>query len=114
VIKVGTLAKIRRLYYRDKQSIKEISHQTGLSRIGALAFGAALVEGTAALMGAGITAAVAGGIGSALAAVGAVVGIGMAIMTIYKAEKAQKDLRDAEKSYIGLLAAGLKKYGIHG
>jgi transposase len=32
VIKVGTLAKIRRLYHRDKQSIKEISRQTGLSR----------------------------------------------------------------------------------
>jgi hypothetical protein len=32
VIKVGTLAKIRRLYFRDKQSIKEICRQTGLSR----------------------------------------------------------------------------------
>jgi transposase len=32
VIKVGTLAKIRRLYHRDKQSIKEISRQTGLAR----------------------------------------------------------------------------------
>jgi transposase len=32
VIKVGTLAKIRRLYFRDKQSIREISRQTGLSR----------------------------------------------------------------------------------
>ena len=32
MIKVGTLAKIRRLYYRDKQSIKEICRQTGLSR----------------------------------------------------------------------------------
>ena len=29
---VGTLAKIRRLYFRDKQSIKEICRQTGLSR----------------------------------------------------------------------------------
>jgi transposase len=32
VIKVGTLAKIRRLYFRDKLSIKEICRQTGLSR----------------------------------------------------------------------------------
>jgi transposase-like protein len=32
VIKVGTLAKIRRLYLRDKLSIKEISRQTSLSR----------------------------------------------------------------------------------
>ena len=32
MIKVGTLAKIRRLYHRDKQSIKEISRQTGLAR----------------------------------------------------------------------------------
>ena len=32
MIKVGTLAKIRRLYFRDKQSIKEICRQTGLSR----------------------------------------------------------------------------------
>ena len=32
VIKVGTLAKIRRLYFRDKQSIKEICRQTGMSR----------------------------------------------------------------------------------
>jgi transposase len=32
VIKVGTLAKIRRLYFRDKLSIREISRQTGLSR----------------------------------------------------------------------------------
>ena len=32
MIKVGTLAKIRRLYYRDKQSIKEICRQTGLAR----------------------------------------------------------------------------------
>jgi transposase len=32
VIKVGTLAKIRRLYFRDKQSIREISRQTGMSR----------------------------------------------------------------------------------
>jgi transposase len=32
VIKVGTLAKIRRLYLRDKLSIKEICRQTGLSR----------------------------------------------------------------------------------
>jgi hypothetical protein len=32
VIKVGTLAKIRRLYYRDKLPIKEISRQTGLAR----------------------------------------------------------------------------------
>ena len=29
---MGTLAKIRRLYFRDKQSIKEICRQTGLSR----------------------------------------------------------------------------------
>ena len=27
-----TLAKIRRLYFRDKQSIKEICRQTGMSR----------------------------------------------------------------------------------
>ena len=32
MIKVGTLAKIRRLYFRDKQSIKEICRQTGMSR----------------------------------------------------------------------------------
>lgn len=32
MIKVGTLAKIRRLYFRDKLSIKEICRQTGLSR----------------------------------------------------------------------------------
>jgi transposase len=32
VIKVGTLAKIRRLYFRDKLSIKEISRQTGMAR----------------------------------------------------------------------------------
>ncbi len=32
MIKVGTLAKIRRLYYRDKLPIKEISRQTGLAR----------------------------------------------------------------------------------
>ena len=32
MIKVGTLAKIRRLYLRDKQPIKEICRQTGLSR----------------------------------------------------------------------------------
>jgi transposase len=32
VIKVGTLAKIRRLYFRDKLSIKEICRQTSLSR----------------------------------------------------------------------------------
>ncbi len=32
MIKVGTLAKIRRLYYWDKLSIKEICRQTGLSR----------------------------------------------------------------------------------
>ena len=32
MIKVGPLAKIRRLYFRDKQSIKEICRQTGLSR----------------------------------------------------------------------------------
>ena len=32
VIKVGALAKIRRLYFRDKQSIKEICRQTGMSR----------------------------------------------------------------------------------
>ncbi len=32
MIKVGTLAKIRRLYFRDKQPIKEICRQTGLSR----------------------------------------------------------------------------------
>jgi transposase len=32
VIKVGTLAKIRRLYFRDKLPIKEICRQTGLSR----------------------------------------------------------------------------------
>lgn len=32
MIKVGTLAKIRRLYFRDKLSIREISRQTGLSR----------------------------------------------------------------------------------
>jgi transposase-like protein len=29
---VGTLAKIRRLYYRDKLPVKEISRQTGLVR----------------------------------------------------------------------------------
>ncbi len=29
---MGTLAKIRRLYFRDKQSIKEICRQTGMSR----------------------------------------------------------------------------------
>ena len=29
MIKVGTLAKIRRLYFRDKLSIKEICRQTG-------------------------------------------------------------------------------------
>lgn len=32
MIKVGTLAKIRRLYFRDKLSIKEICRQTSLSR----------------------------------------------------------------------------------
>ena len=32
MIKVGTLAKIRRLYFRDKQSIKEICRQTGIAR----------------------------------------------------------------------------------
>ena len=32
MIKVGTLAKIRRLYFRDKLPIKEICRQTGLSR----------------------------------------------------------------------------------
>ncbi len=32
MIKVGTLAKIRRLYFRDKQSIREICRQTSLSR----------------------------------------------------------------------------------
>jgi IS30 family transposase len=32
VIKVGTLTKIRRLYFRDKLSIREISRQTGMSR----------------------------------------------------------------------------------
>ena len=32
MIKVGTLAKIRRLYLRDKLPIKEICRQTGLSR----------------------------------------------------------------------------------
>jgi transposase-like protein len=32
VIKVGTLAKMRRLYFRDKLSIREISRQTGMSR----------------------------------------------------------------------------------
>jgi hypothetical protein len=32
VIKVGRLAKIRRLYFRDKLSIREISHQTCHSR----------------------------------------------------------------------------------
>lgn len=32
MIKVGTLAKIRRLCFRDKLSIKEICRQTGLSR----------------------------------------------------------------------------------
>ena len=32
MIKVGTLAKIRRLYFRDKQSIKEICRQTGMAR----------------------------------------------------------------------------------
>ena len=32
MIKVGTLAKIRRLYLRDKLPIKEIGRQTGLSR----------------------------------------------------------------------------------
>ena len=32
MIKVGTLAKIRRLYFRDKQSIEEICRQTGMSR----------------------------------------------------------------------------------
>ena len=32
MIKVATLAKIRRLYYRDKQSIKEICRQTCLAR----------------------------------------------------------------------------------
>ena len=32
VIKVGTLAKISRLYFRDKQSIKEICRQTGIAR----------------------------------------------------------------------------------
>jgi transposase len=32
VIKVGTLAKIRRLYFRDKLSIREISRTTGISR----------------------------------------------------------------------------------
>ena len=29
---MGILAKIRRLYFRDKQSIKEICRQTGMSR----------------------------------------------------------------------------------
>jgi transposase len=32
IIKVGTLAKIRRLYYRDKLPVKEISRQAGLVR----------------------------------------------------------------------------------
>lgn len=32
MIKVGTLAKITRLYFRDKLPIKEICRQTGLSR----------------------------------------------------------------------------------
>ena len=32
MIKVGTLAKIKRLYFRDKQSSKEICRQTGMSR----------------------------------------------------------------------------------
>jgi transposase len=32
VIKVGTLAKIRRLYFQDKLFIREISRQTGMSR----------------------------------------------------------------------------------
>ena len=32
MIKVGTLAKIRRLYFCDKQSIKEICRQTSMSR----------------------------------------------------------------------------------
>ena len=32
MIKVEALAKIRRLYYRDKQSIKVICRQTGMSR----------------------------------------------------------------------------------
>ena len=32
VIKVGTLAKIRRLFYRDGVAIKEIQRRTGLSR----------------------------------------------------------------------------------
>ena len=32
VIKVGTSAKIRRVYFRDKLSIKEICRQTGMSR----------------------------------------------------------------------------------
>ena len=32
MIKVGTLAKIRRLYFRDKLSIREISRKTGMSR----------------------------------------------------------------------------------
>ena len=32
MIKVGTLAKLRRLYFRDKRSIKEICRQTGMSR----------------------------------------------------------------------------------
>ena len=30
VIKVGTLVKIRRLYFQDKQSIKEICRKIGL------------------------------------------------------------------------------------
>ena len=32
MIKVGTFAKLRRLYFRDKQSMKEICRQTGVSR----------------------------------------------------------------------------------